>query len=317
MLHEIRFTMHGRPCVVTADRQIAYDEFLSMLYYTRRLMGYVIYPRWCAARLLLAETIEMMRRNGIYRRDLKYATKQLLTTFDQFERLHQSDFDLEFISLIGDGLAAGALGIINEMRGAIGSAMLNQGVKRYVLLSYPYTVLDLAYDNNITYDKAMEAVRTRYGIDFSKTFRKYKGERLYNVTKTWMDVFVDTLKEEIPRLQWDGSLAQQKLTKFEAYIIDEENIHKAFREAYDEMPDDKKPALEAVMSIWDKDNDKVEIQRSIEEILADKYKVTKAKDNGNKKKTKDESERDKRRRVVCATRKDAKDVQERNIPAQG
>ena len=289
MNHTITFTMHGKTHRVLASREIPFQEFLGMLYYTRRLIGYVIYPRWCAVRLLLGDTIDMMRRNGLWRHEMKRVTGMLTDTFNKFEEWHKRDFDLEFISLIGDGLAYSSMKVVNELRGAIGAEMMKKGVKRYIILSYPYAVLDMAYDNTVTYHKALEAVRMKYGVDFSKVFAKYKGEMLYQSCQRMMNAFVDAIGEEIPRISWDNTLAQKKMTQWENFIINEDNIHKAFRDAYEELPEEKRPALEAAMSIWDSEESSLEEEEEddvdVIDILSGKYNVKPIKKNAKKKET--------------------------------
>lgn len=273
-MRQIHYTMRDRRCVTVTPSAVTDEEFMDMLYYVRRLMGYVIYPRWVATRLFLAETIEMTRRQGLFRQQVKRSVNVLLRVFDAFERTHTADFDPEFIELLSSALAGRVMGKMNELRGAIGAELMHHGVRRYVYYSYPYTLTELAYDNTQVFDKCMAAVRERYKTDFVPVFAPYRGDAVYAQAYTLMLHVINAVGESIPHISFDNTLSLAHLNAFERILGSDEVVQAAIREAYAELPPDKQKAMHATLGTWLDDDDQGEDKRQdLAAVLGEKYKV--------------------------------------------
>jgi hypothetical protein len=266
--HKVSFVMNGEKFVIPTDRHLTQDEFCPMLYYTRRLLGYVVYPRWFMTRLYLAEVIEMFKRNGIYKHELKKAVKNLLHEFDVFENKHKRDFNQELVEVMASNLSVIGLQKINDIRGAIGGVLMNHGIKQYVLYSYPYTFMNMCFDNTVTFEQCMNQVKIKYGVDFTKVFAQLEGTRLYYSAIKVMKKFVEVMGEKVNNISFEGSGCLEKLHSLSNALLDEGNLRKAFQEACDEVPPDEKEGIMEEMSLWYDEKD------DIREKLSEKFNVT-------------------------------------------
>ena len=182
------------------------------------------------------------------------------------------DFDKDGIEVLGGSVTAKALSKMNEVRGAVGGMMLNHGVKNYILYSHPYNFTNLCYDNCVVYDRTLDAIKTRFNVDFSDVFRELRGDKAYNAALKVMDEYIRAVHEDIPRLKWEGSLAQRKLNELEQITLSDETVRAAILEAYDELPDEKKDWMKPVAVAWGNMD-----EEDFTERLSEKYKVTKTK----------------------------------------
>ena len=269
--NRVSFTMNGVKYVVPSREILTLETFSPRLYFTRRLLGYIVYPRWFITRAFLSEVIEMLKRNNMYKHELKKAIKNLIADFDSLERKHLEDFDKEFVEVMAASLCNKGLKKVNEIRGSLGGAMMNNGVKNYVLYSYPYTLLNLAYDNMVTYDRCMEQVTKKYGVDFTDVFIPLKGEKIYYSILNVMKIFVRRMGEKIGHIDFEKTGCIQKLNSLNVTLLDEGNLKKAFDEAHEEVQDDAREELDAWMGIFS------ETKEGFAETLSEKYNVKKLK----------------------------------------
>ena len=260
----------GVPYNIGSTKGVTDEELIDMLYYARRFIGYVVYPRWASVRTLLAEVIEVTRRNGLYKHRLKKALKDAVAEIERLEREHMDDFDKDFIEVLGGSVTAKALKKMNEVRGAVGAMMMHHGVKNYVLYSHPYNFTNLCYDNTIVYDRALNAVRDRFNVDLSDVFRDLRGDKAYNAALKVMDEYILAVREDIPRLEWKDSLAQKRLNELEKLTLSDDTVRAAILEAYEELPQEKKEWVKPAVTPWVEEED-------ITERLSEKFKVSKIK----------------------------------------
>ena len=151
--HHVHFTMNGVKYSVPSQYHLTSEEFCPMLYYTRRLLGYVVYPRWFITRMFLSEVIEMMKKNKFYKFEIKKITGNMLKEFDLLESQHLQDFDREFVEVLAASLSNLGMKKVNELRGSVGGVLMKSGMKQYVLYSYPYTLINLCYDNMVCFNQ--------------------------------------------------------------------------------------------------------------------------------------------------------------------
>lgn len=270
---------YGKIYRVGSTNNVSDQELIDMLYYTRRFIGYVVYPRWTSVRILLSEVIEITKRNGIYKHKLKQALKEAITEIERLENAHMEDFDRDFIEVLGGAVTAKALSKMNEARGALGAMMMHQGVKNYVLYSHPYNFMNLCYDNTIVYDRALNAVADRFNVDFSDVFRELRGDKAYNASLKVLDEYIRAVREPIPHLKWDNSLALTKLNELEKITLSDVTVKNAIFEAYNELPEEKKPFMQHVLDAWSEipDENEENAKDDITSKLAEKYNVIKSK----------------------------------------
>ena len=262
---------HGRTYFVGSTKDVGDEELIDMLQYARRFVGYTVYPRWAIVRTLLAEVVEVTNKNGYYRHKLKKAFKDLERELDMLEAYHIMDFDRDFIEVLGGSVMGKSLALVNEIRGAIGGMMLNGGVKNYVVYSYPYNLTNLCYDNTVVWDRVMDAVKRQFNVDFSDVFLPYRGNKAYNAAMKMMDEYVKMVGETIPRIKWQGTLAQRKLDSLERLTLSDKTVQEAIMESYGELPDDKKERMRHIAEAWE--NEGGSEAEDIASRLGEKYKV--------------------------------------------
>lgn len=268
----------GVPYNVGSTMGVSDDELIDMLYYARRFIGYIVFPRWASVRTLLAEVIEMTKRNGLYRHRLKQALKEAAREIERLELAHMDDFDRDFIEVLGGSVTAKALKKMNEVRGAVGAMMMNNGVKNYVLYSHPYNFTNLCYDNTVVYDKTLEAIKNRFNVDFSDVFMELRGDKAYNAALKMMDEYIRAVREDIPHLDWKDSLAQMRLNELEKMTLSDETVRAAILEAYEELPEEKKEWMRPVADAWVGEEEKEkEEEEDIAAKLGSVFKVTRTK----------------------------------------
>lgn len=272
--HKLRFLLNGVEHRMRSPRPIEYEELSGMLYYVRRLIGYTLFPRWSMTRLFMAEVMESFKKQHILRHEMKKITNKVLSELDSLEIRHAMEFDKEFIDVMVNSMSGKALGKVNELRGDIGGALMRHGMKNYVLCSYPYTFLNLCYDNVFQYDKCMEQVMEKYQLDFSEVFSDLRGSNMYIIASKQLDTYLKVTGEDIPEnMTYKDSGCLEKLNSISRILLNEKNLHDAFIEAYNEVPDEKKHLVNSAMSIWlddGKDDD-------IAKVLSEKYKVKRNK----------------------------------------
>jgi hypothetical protein len=265
--HHVSFIMNGVKYRIPTKRSLTQDEFCPMLYYTRRLLGYTVYPRWLLARYFLSEVIEVLKRNKVYRHQLKKTTKSLLEEFDRFEAEHKADFDGEFLEVMATNISGAGLNKVNELRGNVGGVLMNAGVKQYLVYSYPYTFLNLCFDNIMTYEECMKQVIERYDADFTEVFLPLKGKRIYEAAIKMMNDFCTIMKEKIPRLTFEGTGCIEKLQSLNKLLCSEQVLHDAFQDAYDDMPVNKRDNTYEELNLW------IDEKNYAIEQLSQKYNV--------------------------------------------
>ena len=198
--------------LVPMSHSVPNEQFQEAIYFTRRLMGYIVYPRWFAARMFLAECIEKLKRRGIYRHDVKRQTKALLKEMDILERKHVLDFDEDFIEVMAAHMAGEAMDTINWLRGDIGGILMHHSIKEYVFYSYPETFLVLANDNMRCWRQILDEIAEKHGIDFRCVFRPLEGSRVKDVGQLWLQAIEHAVGEPIPvGIDGDGTMAMHRL----------------------------------------------------------------------------------------------------------
>ena len=267
--HRIRFEMNGIRYCIPTKRRFTEEEFCTILYKMRRLLGYIVYPRWFVTRMFLSEVIEMLKKNHVYKHEIKKSCTILLKYYDALEGKHTRDFDREFIEVMAASLSDKGIKKVNEIRGALGGVLLNGGVKHYLIYSYPYTLLNLCYDNISSYYWCVTQIYQKHGIDFNKTFESLKGEEVYFASVQLMKRVVEAFHEEVGKLTIEGSGCMEKLEALDRIMLSNESLHDAFMEAYNEVGADRSEQDLEEMKIWE-DSD-------FAERLAEKFKVTKSK----------------------------------------
>lgn len=227
--------------LVPMSHSVPDDVFQETIFFTRRLMGYIVYPRWFAARMFLAECIEKLKKRGIYRQEVKRQTKALLNEMDILERKHVIDFDKDFVEVMAAHMAGEAMGMINSLRGDIGGILLNHNLKEYVFYSYPETFLVLANDNIRCWKQILEEIMQKHGIDFRCVFKPLEGARVKEVGQLWLQAIEHAVGEPIPYgIDGDDTMAMHRLVSLDRLMIDYSKMKDAFVESYNELPDEKK-----------------------------------------------------------------------------
>jgi hypothetical protein len=265
--HHVHFTMNGVKYAIPSQYHLTSEEFCPMLYYTRRLLGYIVYPRWFITRMFLSEVIEMMKKNKFYKFELKKITGNMLKEFDLLESQHLQDFDREFVEVLAANLSNLGMKKVNELRGSVGGVLMQAGMKQYVLYSYPYTLLNLCYDNMVCFNQCMNQVKIKYGVDFTDVFKHLKGLKVYMCSIQLMDQFSKVRGEKVGRISFEGTGCREKLGAINNILLKEANLKNAFQEAYEEVSDESKKEVFEEMSIWEDDRDE------LLERLSEKYTV--------------------------------------------
>jgi len=249
------------------------DVFQETIFFARRLMGYIVYPRWFAARMFLAECIEKLKRRGIYKHEVKRQTKALLNEMDLLERKHVIDFDKDFVEVMAAHMAGEAMGMINALRGDIGGILLNHNLKEYVFYSYPETFLVLANDNMRCWKQILEEIAQKHGIDFRCVFRPLEGSRVKDVGQLWLQAIEHAIGESIPYgIDGDDTMAMHRLVSLDRLMIDYGKMKAAFVESYNELPDEKKELSPDFVKSLQKEKSNTH-KNEIVKQLSQKYKV--------------------------------------------
>jgi len=269
--HHISFTMNGVRYRIPSKNHLTSDEFTPMLYYTRRLLGYVIYPRWFISRLFLAEVIEMLKKNGLYKHELKKQIGNIIQEFNILEQWHKQDFNMEFLEVVAGNLTSNAMKKLNDFRGSVGGVLLQQGIKKYLLYSYPYTLLNLCYNNLCTYGQAMRQVQIKYGVDFTNVFLPLRGDRVYLMIVRMMGRFVRIMGEPINHITFKGSHCREKLEAMGNILLNNDLLREAFEDAFEEVPLEQREEVEAEMNIW------LDDEEDLKKKLSEKYNVKELK----------------------------------------
>ena len=121
--HHVHFTMNGTGYSVPSRYHLTGEEFCPMLYYTRRLLGYVVYPRWFITRMFLSEVIGILKKNNMYKFGLKKIANNMVKEFDMLENLHLRDFEREFVEVMAASLSNHGMEKLNELRGSVGGSL--------------------------------------------------------------------------------------------------------------------------------------------------------------------------------------------------
>lgn len=229
-------TIGGKKFRIFTKEHISNEEFDDKLQYVRRVFGYAMYPRWYAIRMLLGDTCDMLRKNGLYCHRVKKMAKILIKEFDAFERLHTMDFDEDWIDVMSGSMAMQLQPKLAKLRGAIGGIMLNRGMKNYILYSYPQTICILAREGILHHDCLMEEVKEKYGMDLSQVFHPLRGDKVMMCAWSLMSAIEDAVKEKLPEgIDVTTTLCADKALKdFELALIDDKLLSKAFGEAQEE-----------------------------------------------------------------------------------
>ena len=67
----INFTLDGTRYSIKANKQIGQKELENATNQTRKMLGYIVYPRWYIMRSYLSDVIEMFKKNNIYKHQIK------------------------------------------------------------------------------------------------------------------------------------------------------------------------------------------------------------------------------------------------------
>lgn len=266
--YSVRFQMWGNEYHVPSTKIYNEKEFNAWLFYARRLIGYVIAPRLCLTRLYLAEVEEMFRKRGIYKHKVKQASKALKQELDRLELRHRRRINEDFMEVMTNAMAGKGLAKTNELRGAMGGAMMHVGVKNYIFYSYPYTLMELLYDTKMLYGGCMEKIRNMCGVDFTNAFLDFRGDNAYMLSYKLMCACTNAIGEYIPRIDLEVSGAIDKINALGRIMVDSNNLRDAFSEAAEEVEGELPPDVR-MMNVWDED-DEDNINK-----LKEKFKVSK------------------------------------------
>lgn len=218
------------------EEKMSNDEFNEIVFYVRRIFGYAMYPRWFCARIFLSEVLEVLKRNGLYKHKIRQKANILLKEFDAFEKVHKIDFDEEWMDLLGGEMANKIMPKINDLRGAVGGVLMQQGVKNYILYSYPETLCIICDEGVIHHDMLMKEVEEKFKINFGNLFSRLRGEKVLASSYSLMCAVEDLVKEPLPSgVDARGSGADIKLRSLERALVDEDVIRKSINGAYNEM----------------------------------------------------------------------------------
>lgn len=264
----VRFRLWGMDYQIPSTRVYSESEFNQWLFFARRLICYVMAPRFCLIRLYLSEVEEVMRKKGIYKHKVKQAAKALKAELDRLELRHRRRINEDFMEVMTNAMAGKGLAKTNELRGAMGGAMMRCGVRNYIFYSYPYTVLELLYDTKDMYAACMYKVQKACGIDFTPAFMDFCGENAYMLSYKLMCACEEAIGERIPRIDPEVSGAVEKLNSLARILTDLENLHDAYNEAADEV-EGELPADVKMLDVWQHE------EQEATDRLKSKYKVSK------------------------------------------
>lgn len=251
-----RVTIGGNRYTIVTPEGMTNEEFAERVNFTRRIFGHAMYPRWLCARMLLGETLDMLRRNGLLKHKIKKAANTLIKEFDAFERLHTMDFDEDWIEVMSGSMAMQMMPKVEGLRGAMGGILLNKKVKNYILYSYPLSVLVLAKEGAEFHDALMRKIKERFKLDFSEVFQPLRGSKLIGCLHLLMSSIEDAVGEVIERgIEVSDTMVDSCLQSLARIAYDDDLIKKAFKEAQEEV--DERDFNE----------------NTIAELLSDKYKV--------------------------------------------
>ena len=250
------FHLGDQKHTVTMSRPMDNDEFLNKLLYIRRLFGYAMYPRWFAIRMFLGDVFEMLKKNNLWKHKVKKAANILIKEFDAYEKMHTSDFDEEWIEVMASTMTESVLPKINELRGCIGGVLMNNGIKHYVLYSYPETVCILANEGVVHHDMLMQEVREGYKMDLKEVFKPLRGLKVLASAYSLMSAIEDAIGEPLPMgVDARGTGADEKLKTLERILVNDDLLRKAVADAADEV------------GAWEQDTDE------LAEKLSEKFNV--------------------------------------------
>lgn len=258
----INFKMWDGQYRVPATRRMQEGEFYRYLFFARQMIGYVVAPKIALCRLYFGEVMEMLRKRGICRQEVKKAANSLISELDRLERLHTRGLDNEFMEIMTSSMAGKALSKTNELRGAIGGALMNAGVKEYVFYSYPYTVMELLHEGVCAYNSVMGCVFDRCGIRLDEPFHEFMGDAAYQKSILLMQRVVDVIGEKIPRVDFSKSGAIAKVDAIGTMMLNMENLQDAYKEAVEEIGEKQS----MVMDVWGNNDE-------IADTLSQKYNV--------------------------------------------
>lgn len=230
------FHLGDQKHTVMMSKQMSNEEFINKLLYIRRLFGYAMYPRWFAIRMFLGDVFEMLKKNNLWKHKVKKTANLLIKEFDSYEKMHTSDFDEEWIEVMASTMTESVLPKINELRGCIGGVLMNNGIKHYVLYSYPETVCILANEGVVHHDMLMQEVREGYKMDLKEVFKPLRGLKVLASAYSLMSSIEDTIGEPLPMgVDARGTGADEKLKALERILVNDDLLRKAVSDAADEV----------------------------------------------------------------------------------
>lgn len=228
-------TIGGNKYRIITPTQMTNEKFAEKVNYIRRVIGYALYPRWAATRMLLLSTYDMLRKRGIMKHRVNHAAKILNKEFDAFERLHVMDFDEDWIEVMSGSLSAQVADKVNALRGAIGGVLMNNGIKNYAFYSYPETVVIMCQENVDRYNSLMREVREKFKMNFADVFIRLRGNKVLACAYSLMSAIEDAVGEPLPMgLDATESSANVAMHSLENALFDDRILHKAFSEAQEE-----------------------------------------------------------------------------------
>ena len=228
-------TIGGNKYRIITPTRMTNEEFSDKVNYVRRVIGYALYPRWAATRLLLLSTYDMVRKRGLMHHRVSRAAKILNKEFDAFERLHVMDFDEDWIEVMSGSMTAQVADKVNALRGAVGGVLMNNGIKDYAFYSYPETVCIMAQENVDRYNSLMREVRGKMKMDFSEAFIRLRGNKVLACAYSLMSAIEDVVGEPLPMgLDASQSSANVAMHSLENALFDDRILHKAFSDAQEE-----------------------------------------------------------------------------------
>ena len=234
----ISFTLDGKKYSIKTNKHVGQEELEDVTNQTRKMLGYIVYPRWYIMRSYLSDVIGMFKKNNIYKHQIKKLISDIIKAFNSLEARHYKGYDPTFLEVMSGHLLKVSLDKINDIRGSIGGVLMNNGIKNYVLYSYPYFLVNLCYDNLLTYDFSMKKAEETFGINLSEVFLDLKGDNIYTLVVKLMHEFIKVMGEDVSGISLDDANCLAKFETFNKIITDEKNLNEAFKEAYSEIPED-------------------------------------------------------------------------------
>ncbi len=230
------FLFFGQRNKIKTLRDVTNEELDETIAFLRRSMGYVIYPRWDAARLMLAEANEQVRLRipkypELGKHNVKRAYALMEAELNKLVKAHMANFNDEFLEAMASELSAKAYPKICQLRGDLGGLLMNAGVNNYLFYQYLQVYAVLVCECVHVYDHLMREARQKWGMDFSKTFEMFSGRSIYGRTCMWLSAIEDVIGERFPEINANNTMAYKRMVAIDDIFTTDDNVLSSIREA--------------------------------------------------------------------------------------